>query len=157
MGVYQIVCEGTSVLREKAKEITKFNEATARLLDNLRDTLEATDTGVGLAAPQIGIAKQAVVIRTEEDGYYEMINPHILSGEGREDGWEGCLSIPGVEGLVPRQQKISVAYKDRQGKAMQLEAEGFFARVIQHEYDHLMGVLFTDRALEVAEIQAKED
>ena len=136
MAVYQIVKEGDPVLREKAKPINKVNDAAKRLLDNLRDTLFETDTGVGIAAPQIGVSKQAVVIATEED-YLEMINPQIIDQEGSEEGWEGCLSVPGVEGLVPRATRVTARYYDREGRLCEVKAQDFLARVIQHEVDHL--------------------
>ena len=145
MAVYQIVKEGDPVLREKAKPINKANDAAKRLLDNLRDTLFETDTGVGIAAPQIGVSKQAVVIATEDD-YLEMINPQIIDQEGSEEGWEGCLSVPGVEGLVPRATRVTARYYDREGRLCEVKAQDFLARVIQHEVDHLSGVLFIDRA-----------
>ena len=148
MAVYQIVKEGDPVLREKAKPINKVNDAAKRLLDNLRDTLFETDTGVGIAAPQIGVSKQAVVIATEDD-YLEMINPQIIDQEGSEEGWEGCLSVPGVEGLVPRATRITARYYDREGRLCEVKAQDFLARVIQHEVDHLSGVLFIDRAEQI--------
>ena len=148
MAVYQILKEGDPVLREKAKPINKVNDAAKRLLDNLRDTLFETDTGVGIAAPQIGVSKQAVVIATEED-YLEMINPQIIDQEGSEEGWEGCLSVPGVEGLVPRATRVTARYYDREGRLCEVKAQDFLARVIQHEVDHLSGVLFIDRAEQI--------
>lgn len=148
MAVYQIVKEGDPVLREKAKPINKANDAAKRLLDNLRDTLFETDTGVGIAAPQIGVSKQAVVIATEDD-YLEMINPQIIDQEGSEEGWEGCLSVPGVEGLVPRATRVTARYYDREGRLCEVKAQDFLARVIQHEVDHLSGVLFIDRAEQI--------
>jgi peptide deformylase len=150
LAVYQIVKEGNPVLREKAKPVKAVNEAAVRLLNNLRDTLRQTARGVGLAAPQIGISKRAMVIEIpEEDIYYEMINPRILHMEGQEEGWEGCLSVPGVEGLVARAEKLQVNYLNREGEERQLKAEGYLARVVQHENDHLDGILFTDKTIEL--------
>ena len=148
MAVYQIVKEGNPVLREKAKPITNVNDAAIRLLNNLRDTLWETDRGVGLAAPQIGISKRAFVVELkEQEAYYEMINPELSDLEGSEESWEGCLSTPGLEGLIPRAVKLKVSYTDREGNRRELQAEGYLARVIQHEIDHLEGVLFRDRAV----------
>lgn len=146
MAIYQIVKEGDSVLREKAREIKEITPSVIRLLDNLKDTLHSTSNGVGLAAPQIGISKRAIVVETEETGFIEMVNPEILSAQGEEEDWEGCLSCPGVEGMVPRATKIKARYLNRDGKSIEIEAEDFLARVIQHEVDHLDGVLFIDRA-----------
>lgn len=153
MAVYQIVQEGDPVLREKAKPVMKINDAAIRLLDNLRDTLRDVPKGVGLAAPQIGISKRAFVVEiTNEEIYsdqvfYEMINPELFDMEGKEEGWEGCLSVPGREGLVPRAGKLKVRYTDREGRACEMSAEGYLARVIQHENDHLDGLLFPDKAV----------
>ena len=147
LAVYQVVKEGDPVLREKAKPITNVNDAVIRLLDNLRDTLRGIDRGVGLAAPQIGISKRAFVIEMKEPAVYlELINPEFIYLEGSEDGWEGCLSIPGLEGLIPRAEKLTVVYLDREGRECELMAEGYLARVIQHENDHLEGILFRDKA-----------
>jgi len=146
MAVYQIIKEGDPVLREKAKEIKEINPSVIRLLDNLKDTLHSTSNGVGLAAPQIGISKRAIVVETEETGLIEMVNPEILSAEGTEEDWEGCLSCPGLEGLVPRATRIKVRYLNREGQCVECKAEDFLARVIQHEVDHLDGILFIDRA-----------
>ena len=144
--VYQIIQEGNSVLREKAKPIVRINDAAIRLLDNLRDTLLDSGRGVGLAAPQIGISKRAFIIAIpDEDIYYEMVNPELLDMEGVEEAWEGCLSVPGIEGLVQRAERLLVRYMDREGQTHELEAQGYIARIIQHENDHLDGLLFKQR------------
>ncbi|MCL1848371.1 MAG: peptide deformylase [Clostridiales bacterium] len=157
MSVYQIVKEGNPVLREKAKPIAKVNDAAIRLLNNLKDTLRETPKGVGLAAPQIGISKRAFVVEiAEEELYYEMINPELMEMEGSEDAWEGCLSVPGLEGVVQRAGKLKVRYTDRESKQNELIAEGFLARVIQHENDHLNGVIFTDKATSFRDPDAQE-
>jgi peptide deformylase len=103
--------------------------------------------GIGLAAPQVGLSKRLLVIDVREDGQpvYVMINPRIVKREGDVPGEEGCLSFPDVFGEVKRAERIEVAYVDRDGEERILEAEGMFARVIQHEIDHLNGVLFIDR------------
>ena len=144
--VYQIVQEGNSVLREKAKPIVRINDAAIRLLNNLRDTLLDCGRGVGLAAPQIGISKRAFIIAIpDEDIYYEMVNPELIDMEGEEEAWEGCLSVPGIEGFVQRAVKLRVRYMDREGQTQEMEAEGYMARIIQHENDHLDGLLFKQR------------
>ena len=163
MAIYQILDDANPVLREKAKPITAVNNAAIRLLNNLRDTLAVTKDGVGLAAPQIGISKRAFVIvvpllkkgakpgkKGKEDyecAEYEMINPRIEERDGWVEDRERCLSIPGEEGVVPRSERLVVRYTDREGKENELVCEGYLARVVQHEYDHLDGVLFTDRAV----------
>ena len=158
LSIYQIVKEGNQVLREQAKPIGKINDAAIRLLDNLRDTLRDTPKGVGLAAPQIGISKRAFVVEIAEEGvYYEMINPVLSEAEGVEEAWEGCLSVPGLEGLIPRAGKLRVTFTDREGKPCEIVAEGFLARIVQHEYDHLDGVLFNDKATSFREPETQSE
>lgn len=145
MSVYQIVKNGDAILREKAKEITVITGNVIKLLDNLRDTLADAGNGVGLAAPQIGISKQAIVIDTGDE-YLELINPVIISGEGSEVDTEGCLSVPGLMGDVARYTKVQVNGLNREGQPVSYTREGFLARVLQHEIDHLEGTLFIDKA-----------
>jgi peptide deformylase len=110
------------------------------------ETMLAND-GVGLAAPQIGILKQIAVVDVgDENGRTEMINPEIISRRGSQTDLEGCLSIPGLYGEVTRPYYIKVKARDRYGKAYIIEAEDFFARAIEHEIDHLHGILFTTKA-----------
>jgi peptide deformylase len=145
MAVYQIVEKGDEVLRLKAKKVEKITPNIEKLLDNLRDTLADSETGVGLAAPQIGISKRAIVINYDED-YYEVVNPEIISQEGQDTDTEGCLSVPGIIGEVTRAEKVTVKGLNRQGEEITIKAEGYLARIFQHEIDHLEGVLFVDRA-----------
>ncbi|MGI6606430.1 MAG: peptide deformylase [Peptococcia bacterium] len=145
MAVYQIVEEGDEVLRLKAKKVEKITPNIEKLLDNLRDTLVESETGVGLAAPQIGISKRAIVINYDED-YYEVVNPEIISQDGQDTDTEGCLSLPGILGEVTRAETVTVKGLNRQGEEITIKAEGYLARIFQHEIDHLEGVLFVDRA-----------
>jgi peptide deformylase len=126
----------------------------AALLDDLRDTMAARD-GAGLAAPQIGVALRVVIFGITTNPRYPeaapipetvLINPVLTPlGGARSSGWEGCLSVPGLRGLVPRWERIRYTGLDEQGRPLQREVEGFHARVVQHECDHLDGVLFPDR------------
>lgn len=145
MAVYQIVEEGDEVLRLKTKKVEKITPNIEKLLDNLRDTLAESETGVGLAAPQIGISKRAIVINYDED-YYEVVNPEIISQDGQDTDTEGCLSLPGILGEVTRAETVTVKGLNRQGEEITIKAEGYLARIFQHEIDHLEGVLFVDRA-----------
>ncbi|MDR3271570.1 MAG: peptide deformylase [Peptococcaceae bacterium] len=145
MAVYQIVEVGADVLREKAKEISEITPNITKLLDNLQDTLYASKHGVGLAAPQIGIAKRAIVIDVG-DGLIEVINPVIVESRGEVTDHEGCLSVPNMTGDVLRAAEVKVTGLNRQGEPILFEAQDFLARVFQHEIDHLEGVLFIDRA-----------
>lgn len=145
MAVYSIVRVGDPVLREKAKEVKSITPNIIKLLDNMADTLYDAN-GVGLAAPQIGISKRVVVIDAGE-GLIELINPEIIEySDETEVQAEGCLSIPGAQGEVERYYKVTVRAMDRQGKTFEISGEGLLARALQHEIDHLHGVLYIDRA-----------
>lgn len=154
MAVYRIVLYGEDdVLREKAKPIAKINESVHKLLDDLRDTMYS-NKGVGLAAPQIGVLKRAIVVDAGE-GLIELINPEILEASGKEADLEGCLSIPGVLGEVERAASVVVQGLDREGREIKVQANGFCARALQHEIDHLDGVLFIDRAVKIRKAESE--
>ena len=150
-----VVQTGEPVLREKCKEVKSFNSELASLLDDLKETVRA-ENGAGLAAPQIGVDKRVVVVDVSE-GFYEMVNPVIVSFKGEQTGPEGCLSVKGKQGTVTRPYKIKAEYRDRTGKKHKLTAEGFFARAVCHELDHLDGVLYTDIATEVYDLKDDEE
>jgi len=144
MAVFKIVTIGEEGLRKKAKEVPEITPNIHKLLDNLADTLYDAQ-GVGLAAPQIGVPKRVAVIDVGE-GLIELINPVVLKADGELFGPEGCLSVPGVTGEVTRFSSVTVQALDREGNAKTYEAEGLLARALQHELDHLDGVLFVDKA-----------
>lgn len=149
-----VVQTGEPVLREKCAEVKNFNPEIAALLDDMKETVRA-EHGAGLAAPQIGLAIRAAVIDVDE-GYYEMLNPVIISVKGEQTGAEGCLSVKGKQGTVTRPYKVKAEYRDRYGKKHKLTAEGFFARAVCHELDHLDGILYTDRASEVYDLPPED-
>jgi peptide deformylase len=122
-----------------------------KLIDNMRDTMYA-NKGVGLAAPQIGVSKRVIVVDVGE-GLVELINPVIVNAEGRQIDSEGCLSIPDMAGEVARAERVKVKGLDRAGNETEVEARGFFARALQHEIDHLDGILFIDKAINLKKIQ----
>jgi peptide deformylase len=147
MGLRNIVLEGDEVLRKRAKEIKDVDERIRILLDDMWETLEAHN-GVGLAAPQVGVLRRAVVIDTGEEGErYELINPVLVSSEGVSEDEEGCLSLPGVVGVVERPLRATVKSLNREGEEITVEGEGLLAKALCHEIDHLNGVLLTDIAL----------
>ncbi len=146
MALRIIVRDPDPVLRETARIVTKFNGSLHKLLTDMAETMYEAE-GVGLAAPQVGISKRVIVVDVgDQHGLVEMINPEMIETFGEQLGTEGCLSIPNVSGDVLRYQKIRVTAQDRNGQPLDYTAEGFFARAIQHEIDHLNGVLFTDHA-----------
>jgi peptide deformylase len=139
---------GDRVLRVKGKNVAEFGPELKPLFENMEETMIAAK-GVGLAAPQIGISRQIAIMNPEpEDStkLIKMINPRIVaSSKETVKIDEGCLSVPGVRGDVERPERVTVAYQDEKGKEHTLEAEGLLARIVQHELDHLNGVLFIDR------------
>jgi len=149
MAVYKIVELGDPVLRQKSSPVPEVNGSIQKLLDNLADTLYSAK-GLGLAAPQIGVAKRVIVVDCG-DGLWGVVNPEIVSMQGQEVGVEGCLSIPGVAGEVKRAARVIVRGWDRDGRDIQIEAEGMTARAFQHETDHLDGILFIDKVDQMVE------
>lgn len=146
MSVMKIYRLGDDVLRKKAHPVKLFDRRLAGLLKDMAETMYAAD-GCGLAAPQVGILRRMVVIDVGE-GLVELINPEIISFEGSNVDAEGCLSIPGRRCTVERPEKVTVRAMDRKGCEFEFTAEGFFARAICHELDHLDGVLYVDKMIE---------
>ena len=148
MALRNLRYEGDEILRKKSREITVVDDKIRTLLDDLVDTMYEND-GVGLAAPQVGILKRAVVIDVEDGNVYKMVNPKIIKKSGEQVGQEGCLSVPEKKGIVRRPMNVTVEYLDENGKQVTLEAEELLARAICHEVDHLDGILFVDRAKKI--------
>lgn len=144
MAIYKVINDQDELLRRKAHPVNNLTPNILKLLDNMRDTMYYYQ-GVGLAAPQIGVSKRVIVVDVGE-GPIEVVNPVIVESEGLDDDTEGCLSVPGIAGEVPRYTVVTVTGLDRQGQEVRQRAEGFLARVFQHEIDHLEGILFTDKA-----------
>jgi peptide deformylase len=135
-------------LLKKAAPVTRVDERIRELIRDLFETMKAA-SGVGLAATQIGVGKRVIVVDIShvepEAAPLALVNPEIVEGRGLEEGTEGCLSLPGVEGVVPRAEFVLVKGQDGQGLPVQIPAHGLLARALQHEIDHLDGVLFIDR------------
>ena len=141
--IREIVKEGDSILRQKSVTVRRFDERLGLLLDDMAATMKFAE-GCGLAAPQIGISKN-IIVCYDEDKLYEFINPVILEhSEEKVSEAEGCLSVPGVRGVVPRYKTVKVQAQDRFGNEFIMEAHDWLARIIQHETDHLHGRLFID-------------
>ena len=135
------------ILTKHAKPIADVDDATRQLLDAMADTMYATG-GIGLAAPQVGRSVQAIVVdaspRVDGENLIKLVNPQITFAEGHSVNEEGCLSLPGVSENVPRSAKIVVEAYDERGKPVKIETNTFLAIVLQHEIDHLNGILFID-------------
>ncbi len=145
MALRQIRTQGDDILTKECRKVEKMTPKIRELIDDMFDTMYEA-YGVGLAAPQVGILKQIVVIDTTGEDPIVLINPEIIETSGSQTGEEGCLSVPGVWGNVKRAKKIRFRALDRHGRKVNFEAKGFMATVYQHEVDHLNGVLFIDRA-----------
>lgn len=132
------------VLRAVAAPVPKITKKTQFLIDDMVRIMRKA-SGIGLAAPQVGVSTRLIVIAPDDMKPLALINPRIIKTEGEQVGQEGCLSIPGLYGDVLRSSYIEVEAVDRRGNLITLELEGLPARVVQHEVDHLDGVLFTDK------------
>jgi peptide deformylase len=147
MAVREVRLLGDPVLREKAAPVDAVTEAVRSLIADMFETMYAED-GVGLAAPQIGVSERILVIDTREEGTspIALVNPVILeASEETEKAEEGCLSLPGLNDVVVRSARVIVNGLDPDGRPQQIEAEGLLSRALQHEIDHIDGILFIDR------------
>ncbi len=148
MSVREVLIYGQPPLRQRAREVAAVDDRVRALIADLRDTMKAYQ-GVGLAANQIGSLDRVLVVDVplgeDQRAAYALVNPVVLSRAESETGEEGCLSIPGIYEDVTRARLVRVRGLDEQGKSLVLDAEGYLARALQHEVDHLDGVLFVDR------------
>lgn len=138
---------GDPILRAKADEVTQITDATLRLIEDMFETMYAEE-GVGLAAPQIGVSERIIVVDPHDDETerFALINPVVIEyGRETERGEEGCLSIPGLKDIVERPATVLVEGLTTTGERRRIEADGLLARILQHEIDHIEGVLFIDR------------
>ena len=164
MALRNVLTEENKTLYKTSRPVVKFDERLHTLLDDMTETLVHAN-GVGLAAPQVGVLRRAVIVletnvsEGEEPYFIELLNPEIVSAEGEQCGSEGCLSVPDQYALVKRPQKVRVRAQDRSGNWFEAEGEGLTARCFCHEIDHLNGVLFTslaERMLTEEEIESGE-
>ncbi len=152
MSVLQIQVLGAPVLRQKARRVTRFDASLRTLAQDMVETMREAN-GAGLAAPQVGVPARLIVVETPQDPeepgggqLYVIVNPQVIRASQEEvEGIEGCLSVPGYVGEVRRHQAVTVRGLDLHGRRVRIKAQGFLARVLQHEIDHLDGVLYIDR------------
>jgi peptide deformylase len=155
MAVRTVLKMGHPLLRQVAEPVAVFDAAQmSELLTDMEDTMRALN-GAGIAAPQIGVSLRVVIFEMRENPRYPhvapipftvLINPRLEPlGQEMEEGWEGCLSVPGLRGVVPRYRRLHYSGLDAQGQSFERTVEGFHARVVQHEVDHLDGILFPQR------------
>lgn len=149
MAIINIVEYPDPILREECIEITNINQNIRKLVQDMSDTMYDAP-GVGLAAPQIGENIRLIVLdpnaglEDEPSQFISLINPEIIGAEGKVESEEGCLSIPGIKETIKRHEKITVSALDLEGKKVTIQADGFLAIVLQHEIDHINGILFID-------------
>ena len=167
MTVREVLRMGHPVLRSRAKPVEKLGSPELRaLVQDMKDTMAAKN-GAGLAAPQIGIGQRVVIFGVEKNPRYPdaeevpftvLVNPKLvmLTREVEED-WEGCLSVPGMRGVVPRYRKLRYSGFDEEGNPIERVAEGFHARVVQHECDHLDGILYPQRMTDLSKLGFNEE
>ncbi len=142
MAVLKVRLYSNPILRKKCPEVEEVDKEIKKLLDDMADTMYH-DEGIGLAAPQVGVLKRAIVVDVGE-GLTALANPKILWRQGKATGPEGCLSLPGIFLKIKRSQEVIVEGIDKNGETKQIGAAGLYARTLQHEIDHLNGVLITD-------------
>lgn len=155
MVIRRILTAEEPILRERAKRVTQFDASLHRLLDDMLETMRDAP-GIGLAANQVGVGLQVAVIELE-DKVTELVNPEIARASGEIIDWEGCLSIPGFVAEVKRHEKVTVKARDRHGKEFRVKGEDLLARALQHEIDHLNGVLYIDHLESLEELVRVSD
>ncbi|NLN16705.1 MAG: peptide deformylase [Firmicutes bacterium] len=151
MAQLEILTEGHPLLRQKALPVKKITKRLQKLAGDMEETMRAA-SGVGLAAPQVGVGLRLIVVDVGE-GPIVIFNPEIVERDGQDIDVEGCLSIPGVNGYVERSAWVKVAGLDGKGRPLLVEGTDLLARALQHEIDHLDGILFTDKATSVVAVE----
>lgn len=143
MAIRKIFNQDDPALSKVCHPVTRFDDKLADLMDDLKETL-AQANGMGLAAPQVGILRRAAIVLLEDESFLEMVNPEILAQEGEQEGWEGCLSLPGMWGMVKRPTWVRIRAQDRNGQWFETEGRDLTARCFCHEIGHLDGHMYTE-------------
>ena len=160
MAQRQIREVGDDLLRKRSREVEVVDDKIRELLNDMYETMKASNDGIGLAAPQVGVLKRLVVIDLGEEGdgkIYKLVNPVITKAKGEQVCREGCLSVPGVLGDVIRPKEVTVEALDENGKKIVIKAKELLAICLCHEIDHLDGILFTDKATELFDANAEDE
>lgn len=164
MAIMDILIDGDPRLRLRAQKVRQVDNDLRRIAQDMWETMEDAE-GVGLAGPQVGVMRRIITVHVpsgmdEEDDpeyRYTLVNPKVVRGYGEQTGLEGCLSIPGWAGEVTRYDSVTVKAQGLDNKPVRIKAQGYLARVLQHEIDHLDGVMFTDRMAEDAQLYPVDD
>jgi peptide deformylase len=154
VAILPILTQEAPILRLKAKRVPRVDDSIRKLIDDMVDTMVAAP-GVGLAAPQVGVGLRVVVIKIDQS-LHTLVNPEMVKAEGEQIGLEGCLSVPGYVGEVKRALRVVARGLNRNGKQVRVKGDGLLARAIQHEIDHLDGILFTDRLTSLTTLRRVE-
>ena len=152
MAIRNVVLEGDEILRKQCREVSEVTDRIKMIMEDMLETMRS-QFGVGIAAPQVGIMRRMFVAEPEPGRVYYMINPVILEESGSQEGDEGCLSVPGKIGTVTRPDYIKIEALDLDGEKKTYEFHDFDARVMCHEYDHLNGVLYIDKAVNIRDAE----
>ena len=151
MAVLEIVTGDHPMLRRKASRVARVDDSVRKLMDDMTDTMLAAP-GVGLAAVQVNVPLRVITMKVDNH-VFQLANPEMVKAEGEQVGYEGCLSIPGMVGIVARADRVIAKGLNRHGKEVRIKGNGLLARCIQHEIDHLDGILFTDRLSDPASLR----
>lgn len=152
MAIRSVRVDGDPILRKKSKEVSEITPRIKELINDMYETMYDSD-GVGIAAVQVGSLRRIVVIDDREEHKFTLINPKIKNPSGEQLGIEGCLSIPQKQGRVKRYNELELEYMDEDGKIQEIIVTEFLARIVQHELDHLDGILYSDRAEEMFDVE----
>lgn len=157
MSVLPLTMMSESVLHQKAKRVRKIDDSIQKLIDDMIDTMHDIGGAAGLAAPQVGVPLQVIVVETPDEELAVIINPEIVKSTGEEEVGEGCLSLPGYKGTLKRSEKVTVKGRDRYGKEIRIKADGILAQALQHEIDHVNGIVFLDRMESMDDLHKIDD
>lgn len=144
MAILPLIMMDNPVLHQKAKRVRRIDESVQKLIDDMIETMHHIGGAAGLAASQVGVPLQVVVIEPPEEDVITLINPEVVKSLGERDVVEGCLSLPGYRGEIKRSESVAVKGRDRHGKEIRLKAEGLLAQALEHEIDHINGVVYID-------------
>ncbi len=144
MAILTLVIMDNPVLHQKAKRVRTIDGSIQKLIDDMIDTMQDIGGAAGLAAPQVGVPLQVIVVETPEEDVITLINPEVVKSLGERDVEEGCLSLPGYRGEIKRSESVTVKGRDRHGKQIRIKAEGLLAQALEHEIDHINGVVYID-------------
>ncbi len=144
MAILPLAMMDNPVLHQKAKRVRRIDHSIQKLIDDMIETMHHIGGAAGLAAPQVGVPLQVIVIELPEEDVIALINPELVKSSGERDVVEGCLSLPGYRGEIKRSESVTVKGRDRHGKEVRLKAVGLLAQALEHEIDHINGVVYID-------------